>query len=65
MEVLKFLFESDLAEFPNIANTLAFERAKIGSDSTILEIDNASEWLIEQRTDGGDRESTGFGLGTI
>ena len=38
---------ADLAKLSNVANALAFESEKVGSDIAILQIDNAGEWLIK------------------
>lgn len=52
----------DLAKLAHVANSLALEGAEVSGDARLLEIDDASEWLIKQAANGGDREATGFGL---
>jgi hypothetical protein len=51
-----------LSELADIADALALECAEVCGDATVLEVDDSSERLIEQRPDGQDREVTGFGL---
>lgn len=51
-----------LAELSNIANTLALEGLEVSGNTTVLEIDNSGERLIQEGTEGGNREVTGFGL---
>lgn len=52
----------DLAKLAHVADTLALEGAKVGGDARLLEIDDASEWLVKQAANGDDREATGLGL---
>jgi len=54
-----------LAEFSDIANALSLQGAEIRGDAARLEIQDASEWLIEERSDGCDREATGCRLACI
>lgn len=54
-----------LAEFSDIANALSLQGAEIRGDATRLEIYDACEWLIEERSDGCDWEATGFGLAWV
>lgn len=51
-----------LSELADIANTLALEGAEVGSNTAVLEIDDSSERLVEERPNGQDWEVTGFGL---
>jgi hypothetical protein len=51
-----------LSKFADIANALALEGAEVSGDTTVLEVHDSSERLIEERPDGQDREVAGFGL---
>lgn len=51
-----------LAELSDIANTLALEGLEVSGNTTVLEIDNSGKWLIQERSERGNREVTGFGL---
>jgi hypothetical protein len=51
-----------LAEFSNIADTLALEGLEVSGNTTVLEIDNSGKRLVQERTERGNREVTGFGL---
>lgn len=57
-----YLTATDLAKLADIANTLALEGAEVRGDAGVLEVDDTGERLVEERTDGEDREVTGFGL---
>jgi hypothetical protein len=54
--------ETYLSELADIANTLALEGAEVGGDATVLKIDDSGKRLIEKRSNGQDREVTGFSL---
>jgi hypothetical protein len=56
------LVDLDLAELADVADAFAAERAEVGRDARILEVDNASEGFIEKTADGNDGIVTGFGL---
>lgn len=51
-----------LAKLSNITDTLALEGLEVGGNAAFLEIDNSGERLIQERSEGGDRKVTGFGL---
>jgi hypothetical protein len=51
-----------LAKLTDIADAFAFEGAEVGRDAGVLQVDDAGEWLVEERADGEDREVAGFGL---
>ena len=51
-----------LAELSNVADPLALERSEVLGDSTVLEVDDTSEGLIKERSNGGHREVASFGL---
>lgn len=53
---------SNLSKFTDVADSLALERAEVFGDSTALQVDKASEGLIEQGANRSNREVTGFGL---
>lgn len=53
---------TNLAEFTDVADSLALERTEVLSDSVALQVDKTGERLIEQRANRSDREVTGFGL---
>lgn len=56
------LINLDLAKLANVADALALQGAEIGSDTARLEIDNASERLVQKRSDGCHWKVAGFGL---
>jgi hypothetical protein len=51
-----------LSELADIANALALESTEVSGDTTVLEVHDSSERLIEERPDGQDRKVAGFGL---
>ena len=59
---MELLDMTNLSELSNIADPLALQRAEVLGDSAALEVDDTSEGLVEQRSDGSHREVTGFGL---
>jgi hypothetical protein len=56
------LVDLDLAKLSDIADLLALQGAEIGGDAAVLEVNDTSERLVEQRTNRQDREVTSFGL---
>ncbi len=55
------LMMSHLSKLSNISNLLPLQAAEVCSDSTVLQIDNTSEGLIEKRSDRGHRKVASFG----
>ena len=51
-----------LAEFADVSDLLALQRAEVLGDTARLEVHHTGERLIEQGADGGDGEVTGLGL---
>lgn len=51
----------NLSKFPNVADALSVQGLKVGSDARFLEVDDAGERLVEERTDRGDGEATSLG----
>ena len=41
-----------LVEFADVADMLAHEGVEVGGDTTVLEVDDRGDWLIEERTHG-------------
>lgn len=56
------LVDLDLAELADVSNSLALERAEVGGDARVLEVDHAGEWLVQEAADGEDREVPSLGL---
>lgn len=54
--------KANLAELANVADLLALQGAEVFGDSAVLEVDDASEGLVEERTNRGDGEVAGLGL---
>lgn len=52
----------DLSELANVSDLLTLQGAEVLGDSAVLEVDDTGERLIEQRTDRGNGEVTGFSL---
>lgn len=50
-----------LAKFSNVTDSLALQGAEVRGDTAGLQVDHSGEWLVEKRTNGGDREATSFG----
>lgn len=51
-----------LSEFPDITNALPLESGEVRGDVVIFEIDDTGERLVEQRSDGKNREVASFRL---
>jgi hypothetical protein len=49
-----------LSKLSNISNLLPLKAAKVGTDATVLQVNDSSEWLVEKRPNGCDGESAGF-----
>jgi hypothetical protein len=49
-----------LPKLSDISNLLPLKAAKVGTDATVLQINDSSEWLVEKRPNGCDGESAGF-----
>jgi hypothetical protein len=49
-----------LSELSDVSNLLSLEAAKVGGDAAVLQVNNSSEWLVEKRPNGSDREVAGF-----
>ncbi len=56
------LVNLDLAELADVADALALERAEVGRDARLLEVDDASEGLVEEAANRGDGEVASLGL---
>jgi hypothetical protein len=56
------LVDLDLAEFADVADSLALEGLEVGGDPGRLEVDDTREGLIKKTADGRDWKATGFGL---
>lgn len=54
--------KTNLSELANVSDLLALQGAEVLGDSAVLEVDDTGEGLVEQRTDRGNGEVTGFGL---
>lgn len=54
--------KTNLSELANVSDLLTLQGAEVFGDSATLEVDDTGEGLVEQRTDRGDGEVTGFGL---
>lgn len=50
------------SKLADIADALALEGAEVGRDTRVFQVDDAGEGLVEEGTDGEDREVAGFGL---
>lgn len=50
-----------LSKLSHISNFLPFQAPEISGDSTVVQIDNSSERLIEKRCNGSDGKATSFG----
>lgn len=53
---------TDLSEFTDVADSFALEGTEVRGDAAVLEVDNTGEGLVQQGTDGGNRELAGLGL---
>ena len=56
------LIDLDLSELSDVANALSLQGCEVSSDTTVLEVDNASERFIKKRANRCDWEVAGFGL---
>jgi len=59
------LVNLDLAKLSNVADLLALEGAEVGVDAAALQVDDTSEWLVEQGADGEYWKITGFGSKSV
>lgn len=56
------LVDLDLAKLAYVADSLALERAEVGCDARVLEVDNTSEGLVQKTSDGEHGEVASLGL---
>lgn len=56
------LVDLDLAKLADVADSLALERAEVGCDARILEVDNTGEGFVQETSDGEHGEVASLGL---
>lgn len=56
---------TNLAELAHVADPLPLQGTEVGGDSAVLEVHQSGEGLVEQGSDGVDREVPSFRLGLL